>query len=188
MRILPIITNSWRIWYPATSCSDKHRLLFCYMEKWTYVKKRIAQESWFSTVYIGDGVLILALVTLTLRLLWPQMFHPRKNGGSYSKESACNAGESGSIPRSGRSLGEQNGYPFQYSCLENSIARGACWASVHESRKKWDKTKQLIYTHTHTVLLSSKVLWLYDECMMATRQYETEQCQWMYTQRTKKLY
>ena len=55
MRLLPIITNSWRIWFPATSCSDKHRLLFCYMEKWTYVKKRIAQESWFSPVYLGDG-------------------------------------------------------------------------------------------------------------------------------------
>ena len=41
-------------------------------------------------------------------------------GGSDSKESACSAGDQGSIPGSGRSPGEVNGYPLQYSCLENS--------------------------------------------------------------------
>ena len=41
-------------------------------------------------------------------------------GDSDSKESACNAGDSGWILRSGRSPGEGNGYPLQYSCLENS--------------------------------------------------------------------
>ena len=46
-------------------------------------------------------------------------------GGSNSKESACNAGDSGSIPGLGRSPGEGNGYPLQYSCLENSMDRGA---------------------------------------------------------------
>ena len=38
---------------------------------------------------------------------------------------------------SGRSLGEQNGYPLQYSCLENSVARRAWWAVVHEVAKSW---------------------------------------------------
>ena len=41
-------------------------------------------------------------------------------GGSDSKESACSAGDQGSIPGSGRSPGEVNGYPLQYSCLDNS--------------------------------------------------------------------
>ena len=45
--------------------------------------------------------------------------------GSDRKESACNAGEPGSIHGSGRSLGERNGYPLQYSCMENSMDRGA---------------------------------------------------------------
>ena len=45
-------------------------------------------------------------------------------GGSDGKDSACNAGDVGSIPGSGRSPGEGNGYPLQYSCLENSMARG----------------------------------------------------------------
>ena len=46
-------------------------------------------------------------------------------GGSDGKESACNAKDSGSIPRLGRSPGEGNGYPLQYSCLQNSMDRGA---------------------------------------------------------------
>ena len=53
-------------------------------------------------------------------------------GGSDSKESLCNAGDPGSVPRYGRSPGEGNGYPLQYSCLENSTDKGACWAIVHE--------------------------------------------------------
>ena len=52
-------------------------------------------------------------------------------GGSDDKESACSVGDLGSIPELGRSPGEGNGYPFQYSCLENSMDRGAWWATVH---------------------------------------------------------
>ena len=46
------------------------------------------------------------------------------------KESACNAGEPGSIPGSGRSPGEGKGNSLQYACLENSMDRGAWWASL----------------------------------------------------------
>ena len=46
-------------------------------------------------------------------------------GGSDGEESACNARDLGSTPGSGRSPGEGNGYPLQYSCLENSMDRGA---------------------------------------------------------------
>ena len=52
-------------------------------------------------------------------------------GGSYSKESACNAEDLRSIPRLGRSPGEGDGNPLQYSCLENSMDRGAWQAIVH---------------------------------------------------------
>ena len=51
-------------------------------------------------------------------------------GGSDSKESAWNAGDLGSIPQLGRSPGEKNGYPLQYSCLENPMDRGARRAIV----------------------------------------------------------
>ena len=53
------------------------------------------------------------------------------------KESACSAGDAGSIPGSGRSPGEGNGFPLQYSCLENSMDRGAWRTTVHGVAKSW---------------------------------------------------
>ena len=58
-------------------------------------------------------------------------------GGSAGKESACKAGDTGSIPGSGRSTGEGNGYPLQYSCLENSMDRGAWWVQSMGSQRVW---------------------------------------------------
>ena len=52
-------------------------------------------------------------------------------GGAEIKVSACNVGDLGSIPGSGRSPGEGNGNPLQYSCLENPMDGGAWWAIVH---------------------------------------------------------
>jgi len=52
-------------------------------------------------------------------------------GGSDGEESVCNAGDLGLIPGSGRSPGEENGHPLQYSCLENPMDRGAWWAIIH---------------------------------------------------------
>ena len=52
-------------------------------------------------------------------------------GGSDRKESACHAGVAGSIPGTGRFLGEGNGNPLQCSCLEYSMDRGAWRATVH---------------------------------------------------------
>ena len=52
-------------------------------------------------------------------------------GGSDGKESACKAGDLGSIPGLGRYLGEGKGYPLQRSCLENSMDKGTWWATVH---------------------------------------------------------
>ena len=51
--------------------------------------------------------------------------------GSDGEESACNAGDLGLIPGSGRCPGEGNGYPLQCSCLENSMDRGTWQATVH---------------------------------------------------------
>ena len=52
-------------------------------------------------------------------------------GGINDKESACNAGDLGLIPGSGRSTGEENANPLQYSCLKNPMDRGAWRATVH---------------------------------------------------------
>ena len=56
-------------------------------------------------------------------------------GGSDGKESACNTGDLGSIPELGRSPGEGDGCPLQYSCLENPTDRGAWRATVHRVAK-----------------------------------------------------
>ena len=52
-------------------------------------------------------------------------------GSSKDKESACNARDRGLIPGSGRSPGEGNGNPLQYSCLDNPMDSRAWWATVH---------------------------------------------------------
>ena len=52
-------------------------------------------------------------------------------GGLDSQESAHNVGDRSSNPGSGRSPGEGNGNPLQYSCLKNSVDRGAWWVIVH---------------------------------------------------------
>ena len=58
-------------------------------------------------------------------------------GKSVSQESSCNAGEQGSIPGLGKSPGEGNGNPLQYSWLENFLDREAWQASVHGAAKIW---------------------------------------------------
>ena len=60
-------------------------------------------------------------------------------GGSEVKAPACNAGDLGSIPGLGRSPGEGNGNPLQYSCLENPMDGGAWWATVHGVTKSWTR-------------------------------------------------
>ena len=55
------------------------------------------------------------------------------------KDSTCSAGDEGSIPGSGRFLGEGNGKPPQYSCLENPMDRGAWYATVYGVAKSWTR-------------------------------------------------
>ena len=73
--------------------------------------------------------------------------------GSDSKESACNAGDPGLIPGSGRSPGEGNDNSLQYSCLGNSRDRGAWRATVHIVAKSQTRLSDL-HTHTHTQIKS----------------------------------
>ena len=72
--------------------------------------------------------------------------------GSDSRELACSAGDLGLIPGSGRSPGEGNGYPLQYSCLENSMDRGVWQATVHGVTKSWTQLKCLSI-HTQCIYI-----------------------------------
>ena len=64
----------------------------------------------------------------TQLIIWTEL---NWTGDSDGKESACNEGDLGSVPWLKRSPGEGNGNPLQYSCLKNSMDRGAWWATVH---------------------------------------------------------
>ena len=63
---------------------------------------------------------------------------------SDGKESACNMGIPSLFPGLGRSPGEGNGYPLQYSCLENSMNRRAWWATVYGVAKTWQVVWQVV--------------------------------------------
>ena len=65
------------------------------------------------------------------------VYHRGLSGGSDGKESNCNAGDLGSIPGFGRSPGGGHDKSLQHSCLENSMDRGAWWATVHGVAKSW---------------------------------------------------
>ena len=69
--------------------------------------------------------------------------------GSDSKESDSNAGDLGSIPGSGRSPGEGNGNPLQYSCLENLMEGRAWWATVHGVAKSQTRLRDFTFAFCH---------------------------------------
>ena len=111
---------------------------------------------WYiSSIFLGEFVQVL------LSLYKFELF-PICMGFPYSsvgKKSACNAGDPGSIPGSGRSLGEGNGNPLQYSCLENPMDSGAWQATVHGvARVGYNLVTLLLLTTTISVF---KVIFLY---------------------------
>ena len=74
-------------------------------------------------------------------------------GGSDCKESACNSGDLGSLPRLGRSPAEGNSYPLQYSCLGNSMERGAWRTTVHWGHKASYMTERLTLSQATKLLV-----------------------------------
>ena len=79
-------------------------------------------------------------------------------GGSVVKNPPAKKGaaaDTGSVPGSGRSPGEGNGNPLQYSCLENPLDRGAWWATVHGVAKSQTWLSNWAYTHSQDIHMSS---------------------------------
>ena len=73
-------------------------------------------------------------------------------GGSDGKESTCSVGDPGLTPGSGKSPGEGNGYPLQYSCLENPMDGGAWQATVHGVSKSQTQLSDFTFTFTQLSL------------------------------------
>ena len=96
-----------------------------------------------SSVYIGFST--VCNLRHLLRVLEWNPSRPNGQGGnlklpwcSDSEESACSAENPGSIPKSGRSPREKNGYPLRYSCQDNSMDRGTWQAIVHRIAESKD--------------------------------------------------
>ena len=100
---------------------SRHLINICWISEW--------MDSLFLNVYLKPWY-----IKVTSTLHFPFQSFP---GGSDGKESACNAWDLGLIPGLGRSPGEGHGNPLQYSCLENSMDRGAWQATVHRVAKSW---------------------------------------------------
>ena len=90
------------------------------------------------------------------------------------KESACNAGDLGSIPGLGRFPGEGNGNPLQYSCLETSMNRGAWQATVHAMTKSWHPTSPLKYL-LHFIYVDPRLTYYLFHLYVAYARRVTEQ-------------
>ena len=95
----------------------KHKATEKYFSEITYENRKISRHS--------------SQLEKTLENCPPVEGYMGFPGSSDGKASTYNAGDLGSIPGSGRSPGEGNGNPLQYSCLENPMDRGAWWATVH---------------------------------------------------------
>ena len=90
--------------------------------------------------------------------------------GPNCKQSACNVGDPGLIPGSGRSPGEGNGNPLQYSCLGNAMDREAWWATVHADTTKQQLTLSLFYLFTSCMTMNN----------LTSLNSEPTQCQALY--------
>ena len=89
-------------------------------------------------IYIHYRLIMLySRSLLSVYFIYSSVYSLGFPGCSDGKKSTCNAGDAGLIPGWGRSSGERNGNPLQYFCLENSMDRGACQATVHGIAKSW---------------------------------------------------
>ena len=111
------------------------------IEDWIRLRSRILEEElhWLGSVQAAwRGLLRWGSANLIKSNTWWDF-----PGGLVEKNLPANAGDRGLIPGSGRSPGGGNGNPLQYSCLENSMDRGAWWATVHGVAKELDTTEWL---------------------------------------------
>ena len=93
---------------------------------------------------LGSFDLVVLLLPLYLAVVEQEGF----SGGSVGKNPHADAGDTGLIPRSGRSPGEGNSHPLWYSCLKNHLDRGTCQASVRGAAKSQTQASDQ-KTHAH---------------------------------------
>ena len=130
---LPFLNPSWTSGYS--------QFMYCWSLTWRILSINVVVWTFVCTAFLWEenGYKYMygwvpslspeTITTLFVNLLFiPRWGFPHESEG---KESACNVGHPGSTPGWGRSPGEGNGNPLQYSCLENSMDRGPWRATVH---------------------------------------------------------
>ena len=123
----PVCFRKWSFSPPALPAFGVSVFHFSHSDR-PAVRLVVICISWMAkAVDISHGLIFICV---------PSFMSVAIPGGPDSKESACSAGDSGLIPGSGRSPGEGNGNPLQYSCLENSMDRGAWQTAVHGVAEK----------------------------------------------------
>ena len=128
----------------------------------------VCMHIWF----LESFVFVFLKRSMALRLIFCLFLLPSDNCGLpwwlRCKESACSAGDPGSIPGLGKCPGGGHGNPLQYCCLENPMIRGAWQAIVHWGHKRIRHNWVRTHTHTHTAWENSRrepegILWEADE-------------------------
>ena len=95
-----------------------------------------------NSLFVNKHILLAYFFFAVYSWSYTDLFPGRSDG----KAPANNAGDPGSIPDLGRSPGERNGNPLQYSCLENPMYRGAGWATVHGVEKSQTRLSDFTFT------------------------------------------
>ena len=100
----------------------------------------------FSSHYYSTIIILHVCKYMYICVCMYLYMHMGFPGGSEVKASAWNAGDLGSIPGLGRSSGEGNGNPLQYSCLENPMEGGGWWGTVHGVAKSRTRLSDFTFT------------------------------------------
>ena len=99
-------------------------------------------------IHINHNHVVMVCIGIHYYLIWCEKGLP---WWLRCKEATCNAGDAGSVSGSGRSPGEGNGNSLQYSCPQNPMDRGACWATVQRVAKS--QTQLSDWAHTRYEML-----------------------------------
>ena len=150
------IASSFRIWNSSTGIPSPPLALFVVMLSKAHLTSHsrmsgsrwVITPSWLSGLwrsFLYSSFVILSIKDLNWHpfetYYYSSVFLMGFSGSSDGKASAYNVGDSGLIPGSGRSPGEGNDHPLQYSCLKNPMDRGAWWLQSMGSQESWTQLR-----------------------------------------------
>ena len=154
----------YEMWFKVTTLAHTDLTL-----RWLLVSfwkgELFSAFSWVTTTSLKIGLIAISSRVLVVTIIITVIISKIKcllqftwsfHSGSEGKECACNAGDTGSIPGLGRAFGEGNGYPLQYSCLENSMDMRSLVDYIHGATKVGHDQVTELFCVSHTILC----LWL----------------------------